>query len=90
VYRRTVQVPGMLVLISVLVGATLGGIIGALLAIPAAAAIQIVARDVWQERKSEVSHAPASGVDRADGLCAQGVDSPVTRSPAPAARRAGS
>ncbi|MGZ4305513.1 MAG: AI-2E family transporter [Solirubrobacteraceae bacterium] len=51
VYRRTVQVPGMLVLISVLVGATLGGIIGALLAIPAAAAIQIVVRDILQQRK---------------------------------------
>ena len=51
VYRRTVQVPGMLVLISVLVGATLGGIIGALLAIPAAAAIQIVARDMVEQRR---------------------------------------
>jgi len=40
VYRRTVQVPGMLVLVSVLVGATLRGVIGALLAIPVAAAIQ--------------------------------------------------
>jgi predicted PurR-regulated permease PerM len=50
VYRRTVQVPGMLVLISVLVGATLGGVIGALLAIPAAAAIQIVAKEVWSRR----------------------------------------
>lgn len=50
VYRRTVQVPGMLVLISVLLGATLGGIIGALLAIPAAAAVQIVAKDILRER----------------------------------------
>jgi predicted PurR-regulated permease PerM len=50
VYRRTVQVPGMLVLISVLVGATLRGVIGALLAIPVAAAIQIVVRDLWQQR----------------------------------------
>ncbi len=52
VYRHTVQVPGMLVLISVLIGATLGGVIGALLAIPAAAAIQIVVRDVWQQRRA--------------------------------------
>ena len=29
-YRRTVQVPGMLVLVSVLIGATLSGVIGAL------------------------------------------------------------
>ena len=86
VYRRTVQVPGMLVLISVLVGATLGGVIGALLAIPAAAAIQIVVRDVWQERQDDVSQAPASGVERADGLRAQGVETAVSRSPSPAGR----
>ena len=53
VYRRTVQVPGMLVLISVLAGATLGGVIGALLAIPVAAAIQIVVRDLWQQHQDE-------------------------------------
>jgi predicted PurR-regulated permease PerM len=58
VYRRTVQVPGMLVLISVLIGATLGGVIGALLAIPAAAAIQIVVRDVRQHPHDAISHTP--------------------------------
>lgn len=58
VYRRTVQVPGMLVLIAVLIGATLGGVIGALLAIPAAAAIQIVVRDVRQQPHEAVSHTP--------------------------------
>jgi predicted PurR-regulated permease PerM len=55
VYRRTVAVPGMLVLISVLIGATLGGVIGALLAIPVAAAVQIVVRDVWQQRQDGIS-----------------------------------
>ena len=59
VYRRTVAVPGMLVLISVLIGATLGGIIGALLAIPVAAAIQIVLRDVLQQRQDGIGDAPA-------------------------------
>ncbi|HUO71005.1 MAG TPA: AI-2E family transporter [Solirubrobacteraceae bacterium] len=59
VYRRTVQVPGILVLISVLIGATLLGVIGALLAIPAAAAIQIVARDVWQQRQEGPGEASA-------------------------------
>ena len=58
VYRRTVQVPGMLVLISVLIGATLGGVIGALLAIPAAAAIQIVVRDVRRVPHPATSHTP--------------------------------
>ena len=58
VYRRTVQVSGMLVLIAVLIGATLAGVIGALLAIPVAAAIQIMARDVWQQHHDGISEAP--------------------------------
>jgi predicted PurR-regulated permease PerM len=59
VYRRTVQVSGMLVLTSVLIGATLAGVIGALLAIPVAAAIQIVARDAWQQRQDRIGDASA-------------------------------
>jgi predicted PurR-regulated permease PerM len=51
VYRRTVQVPGMLVIVAVLIGASLGGVVGALLAIPIAAAIQIVARDVYRQSR---------------------------------------
>jgi predicted PurR-regulated permease PerM len=68
VYRRTVQVPGMLVLISVLIGATLGGVLGALLAIPVAAAIQIVVRDIWQQRQLRAGNVPpsASGPVAAD------------------------
>jgi predicted PurR-regulated permease PerM len=60
VYRRTVQVPGAVVLISVLIGASLLGVTGALLAIPVAAAIQIVVRDMWQQRQQETTEAPAS------------------------------
>jgi predicted PurR-regulated permease PerM len=59
VYRRTVKVPGLLVLVSVLIGATLGGVLGALLAIPVAAAVQIVARDMWQQRQQATSEARA-------------------------------
>jgi predicted PurR-regulated permease PerM len=62
VYRRTVQVSGMLVLIAVLIGATLGGVIGALLAIPVAAAIHIMVRDVWQQHQEGSSEAPAQPV----------------------------
>lgn len=47
IYRRTVEVPGMVVILAVLIGATLAGVVGALLAIPAAAAIQIGVRD-WR------------------------------------------
>jgi predicted PurR-regulated permease PerM len=59
VYRRTVQVPGMLVLIAVLIGATLDGVIGALLAIPVAAAIQILVRDAREQRRARIDQAAA-------------------------------
>jgi predicted PurR-regulated permease PerM len=50
VYRRTVNVAPLLVIVSVLVGSALLGVLGALLSIPVAAAIQIVARDWWRWR----------------------------------------
>jgi predicted PurR-regulated permease PerM len=46
IYRRTVNVPGMLILIAVLIGAALAGIFGALLAIPVAATLQILGREI--------------------------------------------
>lgn len=53
VYRKTVDVPPLLVIIAILVGSTLLGVLGALLAIPIAAAIQIVVKDVWRQREEE-------------------------------------
>jgi predicted PurR-regulated permease PerM len=50
IYGRTVQMHPLTVLIAVLIGATLLGILGALLAIPFAAAIQIVVKDWWAFR----------------------------------------
>jgi predicted PurR-regulated permease PerM len=52
IQRRTVQVHPFLVLVSVLFGATLLGIVGALVAIPAAASIQIMLREWWDYRRS--------------------------------------
>jgi predicted PurR-regulated permease PerM len=51
IQRRTVQVEPFIVLVAVLFGATLLGVLGALVAIPIAASIQIAARDWWQWRK---------------------------------------
>jgi predicted PurR-regulated permease PerM len=53
VQKRTVQVHPFIVLISVLFGATLLGILGALLAVPVAASIQILIRD-WREFRRSV------------------------------------
>jgi len=50
VYRRTVEVHGLVTLIAVLIGSVLLGVLGALLAIPIAAALQIVARELLDVR----------------------------------------
>ena len=55
VYRRTVQVAPLLTIVAVLIGATLLGVLGVLIAIPIAAAIQIVVRDVWDRREPSIA-----------------------------------
>jgi predicted PurR-regulated permease PerM len=52
IQRRAVDLHPFLVLVSVLFGATLFGIAGALLAIPAAASLQIAAAEWWHFRQS--------------------------------------
>jgi predicted PurR-regulated permease PerM len=50
IYRRTVDVSPLLVIISILIGSTLLGVLGALVAIPVAAALQIMVRELWKRR----------------------------------------
>jgi predicted PurR-regulated permease PerM len=50
VMSRTVNVNPLGIMVSVLVGVEVFGLLGALLAIPAAGVIQVVARDRWDER----------------------------------------
>ena len=50
IMARTVQLNPLAVLLSVLIGVELFGFLGALLAIPAGGAVQIVAREVWRTR----------------------------------------
>ena len=63
VMSRTVNLNPLLVLLSVLVGVELAGFVGALLAIPAAGAIQVVVRDVWDERQARLKAVPTVGTD---------------------------
>jgi len=56
IYGRTVQLSPLVVLVSVLVGAELSGVIGALAAIPVAGAIQVLVRDQLAAR----GHGPPS------------------------------
>jgi predicted PurR-regulated permease PerM len=54
VYRKTVDVSPLVVIVSILIGSTLLGVLGALVAIPVAAAAQIVVRDIWMRRPPPV------------------------------------
>jgi predicted PurR-regulated permease PerM len=51
IQKRTVQVQPFIVLVAVLFGSTLLGIIGAIVAIPLAASIQIIVREWWAWRQ---------------------------------------
>jgi predicted PurR-regulated permease PerM len=57
IYRRMLQVNPIVTIVAVLAGASLLGILGALIAIPTAAAIQIVLSDWWSSRHAERSDA---------------------------------
>ncbi|HEU4703849.1 MAG TPA: AI-2E family transporter [Conexibacter sp.] len=62
IQKRAVQVHAFAVLVSVLFGATLFGVVGALLAIPFAASIQIALREWWDYRQAVKVEMPP-GVD---------------------------
>jgi predicted PurR-regulated permease PerM len=51
VMSRSVEIPGALTVIAALIGAALLGVVGALLAIPTAAAILLIVREVWVKRQ---------------------------------------
>jgi predicted PurR-regulated permease PerM len=86
VMSRTVRVNPLLVLLSILfggeIGSWIGGIfgafVGALLAIPAAGAIQVVVREIWQDTDPMAAAAGVAGeavnaaADVADGTGAAG------------------
>jgi len=66
VMSKTVRVNPLLVLLSILIGASIGDWIGgtfgafvaALLAIPAAGALQVITREVWQETATPMPESP--------------------------------
>jgi predicted PurR-regulated permease PerM len=55
VYRHTVQIPSLVVLIAVLAGASVLGIVGALVAIPIAGTVQVVVKDLLEERAKRIA-----------------------------------
>jgi predicted PurR-regulated permease PerM len=63
IFSRTVQLNPLTVLLAVLIAAQLAGLLGALLAIPAAGIIQIVVRDIWDTRRGRIKAEPTVGED---------------------------
>jgi predicted PurR-regulated permease PerM len=88
IQKRAVEVHAFVVLVSVLFGATLFGIVGALLAIPFAASLQIALREWWDYRRTAAVEMPV-GVDRppppppSDGEPAARLTPPVQEDRAP-------
>jgi predicted PurR-regulated permease PerM len=58
VMRRSVNVSGFTVLLAVLIGSSLLGVLGALLAIPVAGSVQIGLREVLESRRARVGSLP--------------------------------
>ncbi len=58
IYGRTVQIHPLVVIVAVLIGAALLGVLGVLIAIPAAAAVQSVVRDWWRYRHGPTAQPP--------------------------------
>jgi predicted PurR-regulated permease PerM len=66
VYGKAVQLHPLIVIVAILIGAALLGVLGALLAIPVAAAVQAVVRDYWRFKHPEQAP-PDSEEGPADG-----------------------
>ena len=65
IFSRTVKLNPLAVLVAILLAVELAGILGALLAIPVAGIIQVVVRDVWDNRRGRPKQRPTVGEDRA-------------------------
>ena len=71
VMSRSVDIPGAMTVIAALVGASLLGVVGALLAIPTAAAILLLVREVVMRaagRRAELAREAAEHLDEDVGL----------------------
>ena len=75
IMSRTVAINPLAVLVSVLVGVQLFGVVGALLAIPAAGILQVIVRNVYDERQGMLKHEPTVGTDE---VPISEVDGPVS------------
>jgi predicted PurR-regulated permease PerM len=86
IMSRTVRINPLLVLVAILVGASIGswiggffgGFVAALLAIPAAGAIQVILKAVWQSTTPAPADDPSVTASGRAGVSPAGPASPVT------------
>jgi len=62
IMSKTIKINQLAALVSVLVGAELFGVVGALLGLPAGAIVQVVVRDLWDHRTGRPKDEPTVGV----------------------------
>jgi predicted PurR-regulated permease PerM len=60
IFSRTVKLNPLTVLVAILIAVELAGLLGALLAIPVAAMIQIIARDLWNHHRARLKPEPTA------------------------------
>lgn len=68
VFARTVKLNPLTVIIAILIGVELMGILGALLAIPVASMVQVILRDVWDNRRGRPKAEPTVGEEQEPAL----------------------
>jgi predicted PurR-regulated permease PerM len=81
ILSRTVKLNPLTVLVAILIAVELAGILGALLAIPVAGMIQVIARDVWDNRRGALKDEPTVGEDATPVDSAPSPDEKVTGTP---------
>jgi predicted PurR-regulated permease PerM len=77
IYGRSDQLPPLIVFLAFLVGSLLFGIIGALIAIPAANIIRILVRE-WLDSRASVTAAQAAQADLGAGQSGPGRTRPIS------------
>jgi predicted PurR-regulated permease PerM len=60
IFSRTVKLNPLTVLVAILIAVELAGLLGALLAIPVAGMIQIIARDLWHHHRARFKPGPTA------------------------------
>ena len=67
IQSRAVELDPFIIVVAAIFGATLVGVVGALLAIPTAAAIQIAIREYLEYRREQPARSPQAGEDGSPG-----------------------